>query len=88
VTVTNVYISEKGGDDRLRAGHCAPLWELLRMTSEDFWAKYQERITGLFKQMPTFAGFLSQVRCRFNPFRDEREYQTKIKESLNYIPGM
>lgn len=78
ITITNIYLSEVGKNNRLRGGHSA-LIESLRLNSYDFFMKYELRLHQLKKEMPKFFELISTVNCSFNPIRAYMEYVKEMR---------
>ena len=78
ILVANVYLSETGRNNLLRADHVRSSIVNLDMNSKDFWEKYEHRILKLKKQNPRFFNLMAQVNCQFNPFREEFQYVLKM----------
>jgi hypothetical protein len=68
VTITNMYLSEKGKESALRGDYGRTFKPLTDPGGFAF--RYKELLQQFRDEMPDLAGKLASVNCRFNPMRD------------------
>lgn len=86
ILVANIHASELGANSRLRGSH-AELFEPLKLSSYDFWFKYDLRLNILARQMRDFTKRLATIKCQFNPYRDYYNNISNVRDAPA-TPGM